>query len=122
MHATVNNNWGTVCDNGWDERDATIVCNQLIVNCCMTVQSAAVFGAVGGALAVVMVAIVLIVVVTAVMIVTKRRKSNHQDAAGKGTCIVDVIYIGIQVIHSDNNSNVYLGKYTTWSIDITFKI
>ena len=58
----------------------------------MTVQSAAVFGAVGGALSVVMVAIVLIVVVTAVMIVTKRRKSNHQDAAGKGTCIVDVIY------------------------------
>ena len=64
----------------------------------MTVQSAAVFGAVGGALAVVMVAIVLIVVVTAVMIVTKRRKSNHQDAAGKGTCIVDVIYIEIQVM------------------------
>ena len=88
----------------------------------MTVQSAAVFGAVGGALAVVMVAIVLIVVVTAVMIVTRRRKSNHQDAAGKGTCIVDVIYIGIQVIHSDNNSNVYLSKYTTWSIDFTFQI
>ena len=61
----------------------------------MTVQSAAVFGAVGGALAVVAVAIVLIVVVTAVMIVTKRRKSNYQDAAGKGTCIVDVIYRGI---------------------------
>ena len=47
--------------------------------------------AVGGALAVVMVAIVLIVVVTAVMIVTKRRKFNHQDAAGKGTCVIDVI-------------------------------
>ena len=90
----------------------------------MTVQSAAVFGAVGGALSVVMVAIVLIVVVTAVMIVTKRRKSNHQDAAGKGTCIiiVDVIYIEIQVIHSDNNSNVYLGMYTTWNIDFTFQI
>ena len=86
-------------------------------------SSAAVFGAVGGALAVVMVAIVLIVVVTAVMIVTKRRKSNHQDAAGKGTCIVDVIYIiEIQVIHSDNNSIVYLGMYTTWSIDFTFQI
>ena len=87
-------------------------------------QSAAVFGAVGGAQAVVMVAIVLIVVVTAVMIVTKRRKSNHQDAAGKGTCIVDVIYteIRIQVIHIDNNSNVYLGMYTTWSIDFTFQI
>ena len=77
----------------------------------MTVQSAAVFGAVGGALAVVMVAIVLIVVVTAVMIVTKRRKSNHQDATGEGTCIIDVIYIEIQVIHSDYNSNIYLGMH-----------
>ena len=55
----------------------------------MTVQSAAVFGAVGGALAVVMVAMVLIVVVTVVMIATKRRKPNHhdQDATGKGISI-----------------------------------
>ena len=53
----------------------------------MTVQSAAVFGAVGGVLAVlvVAVAIVLIVMVTMVMIVTKRKKPNHQDATGKGT-------------------------------------
>ena len=21
--------WGTVCDNGWDEGDVTVVCNQL---------------------------------------------------------------------------------------------
>ena len=40
-------------------------------------QSAAIFGAVGGTLgAVVSVAVVLIVVVTAVMIVTKKRKPN----------------------------------------------
>ena len=53
----------------------------------MTVQSGAIFGAVGGALAVlvVAVAIALIVMVTVVMIVTKRRKPNHQDATGKGT-------------------------------------
>ena len=51
-----------------------------------TVQSAAIFGAVGGALgAVVSVAVVLIVLVTAVMIVTKKRKPNHQDATEKGT-------------------------------------
>ena len=42
-----------------------------------TVQSAAIFGAVGGVLgAVVSVAVVLIVVVTAVMIVIKKRKPN----------------------------------------------
>ena len=47
--------------------------------------SAAIFGAVGGALAVVVVAVVLIVVVTMVMIVTERRKPKYQDATGKGT-------------------------------------
>ena len=40
-------------------------------------QSAAIFGAVGGAMgAVVSIAVVLIVVVTAVMIVTKKQKPN----------------------------------------------
>ncbi len=49
-------------------------------------QSAAIFGAVGAALAAVVgVAVVLIVVVAAVMIVTKKRKPNHQDATGQGT-------------------------------------
>ena len=49
-------------------------------------QSAVIFGAVGGALAVVVVAVVFIVVVTVVMAVTKRRKPNCQDATRKGTC------------------------------------
>jgi hypothetical protein len=50
-----------------------------------TVQSAAIFGAVGGALAAVVgVAVVLIVVVAAVMIVTKKRKPNHQNATEQG--------------------------------------
>ena len=46
--------------------------------------NAAVFGAVGGALAMVlMVTIVLIVVVPVVMIVTKRRKPNVKDITEK---------------------------------------
>ena len=49
-------------------------------------QSAAIFGAVGGILgAVVSVAVVLIVVVTAVMIVMKKRKPNHLDETKQGT-------------------------------------
>ena len=51
-------------------------------------QSAAIFGAVGGTLgAVVSVAVVLIMVVTAVMIVIKKRKpiANHLNAIEQGT-------------------------------------
>ena len=50
-------------------------------------QNAAVFGAVGGALAMAVVAIVLIIVVTMVMIATKRKKSNVKDITGKGIII-----------------------------------
>ena len=61
-------------------------------------QSAAIFGAVGGTLgAVVSVAVVLIVVVTAVMIVTKKQKPN---ATNQGTMIlisVIVMFIGMQL-------------------------
>ena len=80
-----------------------------------TVQSTAIFGAVGGALgAVVSVAVVLIVVVTAVMIVTKKRKPNHPDATQQGTshvCIsTDSSHCMNNVRHDiddNSNSNVY---------------
>ena len=78
-----------------------------------TVQSAAIFGAVGGVLgAVVSVAVVLIVVVTAVVIVTKKRKPNQLDATEQGTSHVcrfrDSSHCMNNVRHDDNsNSNVY---------------
>ena len=62
-------------------------------------SSAAIFGAVGGALAVVMVAVVLIVVVTVVMIATKRRKFNHQYATGKGTKLIIVLGVFDFIFH-----------------------
>ena len=29
VEVCINNQWGTVCDNGWDTTDATTVCKQL---------------------------------------------------------------------------------------------
>ena len=29
MELCIDNEWGTVCDNGWDSVDATVVCRQL---------------------------------------------------------------------------------------------
>ena len=62
------------------------------------VQSAAIFGAVGGALgAVVSVAVVLIVVVTVVVIVTKKRKPNHLNATEQGTIHVHDVYADLEI-------------------------
>ena len=71
-------------------------------------SSAAVFGAVGGALAVVVVAIVLIVVVTVVMIATKRRKPNHQGVTGNGTKLVIVLGVFDFIFHVETQCSINL--------------
>ena len=44
MEVYYNNTWGTVCDEGWDIRDATVVCRMLGYSYAIGAKSSASFG------------------------------------------------------------------------------
>ena len=45
MEVCYNNKWGTVCDNGWNSKDATVACEQLGYYNYITYNSSAYYGA-----------------------------------------------------------------------------
>ena len=44
MEVNYNGEWGTVCDNGWDDTDADVVCRQLGFGSSGTANGSASFG------------------------------------------------------------------------------
>ena len=44
MEVNFNGTWGTVCDDGWDKRDADVVCRMLRYSHALEARSSATFG------------------------------------------------------------------------------